>query len=164
MRHNLKIGDEIGFVINAQGIDTQDATIFLPVVEVTRIGDETAYRCQFPDGQIRGAIPQSALVGHEIKIKPVSTDGMICLLERVNEFAEAMKRGTNWNLQVYQAWEKDSYYVRNLDNDKEYLVNLKTIDGRTFCDCECPDFIFRNRICKHVAEVLTYSLFRTTGR
>jgi hypothetical protein len=160
----LKVGDEIGFTILAGGLDYEDRTIFLPVVEVSTVKGERVYKCRFPDGEIqRAGLPHSALAGHAVKIKPQNTAGMIPLkLEKMSEFAEAVKRGADSSLVVYGDWERDTYVVVNKDSLRQYRVNLQTVDSTTHADCDCPDFIYRERICKHIASVLTGCMFRAS--
>ncbi|MET0752590.1 MAG: SWIM zinc finger family protein [Pyrinomonadaceae bacterium] len=79
---------------------------------------------------------------------------LICLNDREREFIEALARADKNNLEVFHDFEKDSFVVVNHDNGKEYRVVLKTIKGKVFASCECSDFIKRNRLCKHQAEVL----------
>ncbi len=163
----LNIGDEIGFVKLAQGIDENDKIAYFPVVEITRRDGERAYRYQYPDGEIsRSAIKQSSLVNYSLKInKPIvkvpnsPKAEMISLTERKAEFIEAMKRGSGNRLEVFNAWDRDSFYVKNHDNGKEYQVVLKTESGETFGQCDCADAIFRKRVCKHLAEVVSQSVF-----
>ncbi len=165
----LKIGDKIGFVILAQGIDDNDKTLFFPVCEITTRDGETAYRYMYPDGEISSAaIRQSDLSSHVIKIHKTTvetiqpsaaTDKMICISERRSEFVEALNRGKNSDLEVYADWDKDAFVVVNRDNGAEYRVSLETRDGGLLGECQCKDFTYRKRICKHLSEVLANALF-----
>lgn len=159
----LNIGDKIGFVILADGIDDSDKTVFFPVVEVTTRDGERAYKYQFPDGEIsRSAIRQSDLASHAVQIEAQASRKSLCLSERKKEFVEALERGKNSNLEVFADWDKDAFVVVNLDNKAEYRVKLESHKGQLFAECECPDFTYRKRICKHVSEVLTDTLFKMT--
>ena len=157
----LKIGDKIGFVMLGQDIDDRDKIVFFPVVEVTTRDGETAYRYEFPDGEIsRSAIRHSDLASHVVQIeRRVSSAKMICLSERRKEFVEALERGKNSNLEVYADWDKDAFVVVNRDNRFEYRVRLETSGGQLFAECECPDFQYRKRVCKHTSAVLLESFF-----
>lgn len=156
----LNIGDKIGFVILANGVDETDKTIFFPVTEVTTRDGERAYRYEFPDGSTSmAAIRQSDLVGHPVQIEPRVSQKMICLSERKTEFVEALQRGKDNKFEVYADWDKDAFVVVNLDNKAEYRVSLQTEGGKVYGDCECPDFSFRKRICKHISAVLVDALF-----
>lgn len=163
----LNIGDEIGFVNLAQGIDENDRTVFFPVVQITSRGGERAYRYMYPDGEIsRSSIPQSQLGNYSLKINkpkfgvPTAPKAeMISLSERKSEFLEAMKRGAENRLEIFNGWDRDSFHVKNHDSGKEYQVILKTSDGETFGQCDCADAIFRKRVCKHLAEVVSQSVF-----
>lgn len=163
----LNIGDEIGFVIHANGIDENDQVIFFPVVEITTRDGERAYRYQFPDGSTStAAIRQSDLASHAVRIRKTTVETiaptlgrMICVSERKAEFVEALQRGRNSKLEVYEDWDKDAFVVVNAENKAEYRVRLDNRDDKFFADCECPDFIYRKRVCKHIGEVLTHCLF-----
>lgn len=166
----LNIGDEIGFVSLASNIDSADKVIFFPVAEITTRDGERAYFYQYPDGEIsRSAIRQSQLSSHvirvnrKVEIKPEKPE-MICLTERKKEFFEATQRADNSDLEVYVDFEPESYVVVNKDNGKEYRIKLKTAGGQSFADCECEDFTFRRRICKHISAVLTETLFGILAR
>ncbi len=84
---------------------------------------------------------------------------LICLNDRQTEFKQALKRGENNRLEVYDDFEPDTFVVVNLDNKSEYRVMLKTIDGKVYANCECGDFKNRSRICKHQSEVLVSRFF-----
>lgn len=161
----LNIGDKIGFAILANDIDGSDETLFFPVVEICEVEGERAYRYQYPDGEIsRSAIRQSHLVGHPLQIASEEliavNSKMICLSEQKGEFREALQRSKNSRFEVYQDWERDSFVVINKDNgSKEYRVNLETRREQLFGECDCGDFNFRRRVCKHLSEVLTFTLF-----
>lgn len=162
----LNVGDEIGFVQTASSIDSNDTVVFFPVVEITERDGERAYLYAYPDGEVcRAAIRQSQLSSHVIKVRrvvqitPAAQTEMICLSERRREFIDAMTRAENSDLEVFNDWEKDCFVVVNHDNNKEYKVNFRTETGRLFSDCECADFVYRKRVCKHISAVLTYTLF-----
>lgn len=156
----LNIGDKIGFVILAGGIDEQDTTVFFPVAQITERDGERAYLVQFPDGEIsRAAIRQSDLASRPVQIEPRVSPKMICLSERKAEFREALERGKNNNFEVYADWDRDAFVVVNRDNFAEYRVKLETNQTRLYAECECKDFVFRKRLCKHIGEVLTNALF-----
>ncbi len=91
--------------------------------------------------------------------EPEKADKMICLNERKTEFTEALSRGKDNRLEVFSDWDKDAFVVVNHDNNAEYRVNLESRDGQLWGECECPDFSFRRRICKHTSAVLTDCLF-----
>lgn len=157
---NLSIGDKIGFVIYANGIDDNDRTNFFPVVEVTERDGERAYRYQFPNGEVSSAaIRHSDLVGHALQIEAQASGKMIYLSERKGEFRAALERGKDNRFEVYADWERDSFVVVNKDNGAEYRVKLESQNNRLFGECECGDFTFRRRVCKHLSEVLTFALF-----
>lgn len=156
----LNIGDKIGFVIQANGIDENDQVIFFPVTEITTRDGERAYRYQFPDGSTSmAAIRQSDLANHAVQIEAQVSPKMICLSERKAEFTEALQRGKDNKFEVFADWDKDAFVVVNQDNQAEYRVKLDTHKNQLFASCECPDFTYRKRICKHVGEVLTNALF-----
>lgn len=166
----LNIGDEIGFVYLASDADSNDKVLFFPVVEITVRDGERAYRYQYPDGDVsRSAIRQSQLSSHVIRlnrrveIKPEKSE-MICLSDRKNEFVEALNRAKDADLEVFADWELDSFHVKNHDNGKEYDVNLDSSGGRVFAECDCPDFVFRKRVCKHIGAVLTDTVFGMLAR
>jgi hypothetical protein len=91
--------------------------------------------------------------------EPAKDDRMICINVRRAEFSDAIVRGKNSRLEVFEDWDKDAFVVVNSDNKAEYRVHLESRDGQLFCSCECPDFFYRKRVCKHVGEVLTHCLF-----
>lgn len=163
----LEVGDQLGFVQLAQDIDSNDRVVFFPIVEVTTRDGERAYRYQYPDGQIsRGAIKESNLDNYSIKINraevkpaPQIPNLAICLSDRKEEFKSALKRGVNNDFQVSNGWDKDTFFVRNQTNNSEYGVEFEAIDGKIYADCECPDALFRKRVCKHVAAVLEETFF-----
>lgn len=160
----LNIGDEIGFNIIGQGISESDRTIFFPVVDIIEKNGETAYIYEFPDGAIsRSAITQSALIGHQVKIN-ILPEKMLCLSDRKDEFMSALERGKNSNLEVFPDFEKDKFVVVNHEKQKEYRINLETISGKTFADCECADFQYRKRVCKHISAVLTDTVFGLSAK
>ena len=91
---------------------------------------------------------------------PETADKMICLSERRGEFAEALIRGKNSNLEVFADWDKDVFVVVNTDNKNEYRVHLESRDGQLHAMCQCKDFEFRKRTCKHISQVLVFTLFQ----
>lgn len=94
----------------------------------------------------------------------VTADKMICLSDRKDEFKQAMKRGLDNDLSVEADYEQDCYLVINRTNYTDYRVRLETrADGKTYSFCECPDFKFRKRICKHQSEVLQDVFFGVTA-
>ena len=105
---------------------------------------------------------QAATVKVETVIETVSAGSRkICLNERKDEFKQALKRGLDNDLVVYAGWDKDTFFVVNNSNGKEYKIELETVDGKTFGECECRDFEFRKRICKHQTAVLQEVFFGT---
>jgi len=164
----LNIGDEIGFVTLGQSADDADKVIFFPVAEITKRDGETAYRYMYPDGEISAsAIRQSQLSNHVVKVRrttietiePQVSDKMICISERRTEFVEALNRGKNSDLEVYADWDKDAFVVVNNDKAAEYRVKLETRNNKIFGECECKDFEFRKRTCKHISAVLVDAFF-----
>lgn len=156
----LNIGDKIGFVILAAHVDDNDRTVFFEVVEITERNGERAYIYEYPDGsRSSAAICQSHLVGHAVQIEARIDPKMICLSNRRREFAEALERGKDSRFEVYADWDKDAFVVVNLDNEAEYRVKLETYKGLLHASCECPDFQYKRRVCKHISEVLTDALF-----
>jgi len=165
----LEIGDSIGFTTLAQNVDDNDRTFFCPVVEVTTRDGERAYFYQYPDGQVsRAAIKESNLSSHTVKIHrceviaPQATQTpnlAICLNDRKDEFRAALKRGSDNNFQVSDGWDRDVFFVTNHTNKSEYRVEFEAINGLIYAGCECPDAIYRKRICKHVAAVLEDKFF-----
>lgn len=153
----LNIGDEIGFVILASDVDSNDETVFFEISEITEKDGERAYRYAYPDGTLsRAIIKHSEAICHALRLKPRSkTQGMLCVSERRSEFLDAMKRAENSNFEVFNGFDKDTYHVKNRENGNEYFVRFETENGKTFAECECPDFQYRKRTCKHIGEVLT---------
>ena len=90
---------------------------------------------------------------------PEIADKMICLSERKFEFIEALGRGKDNDFEVYADWEKDTFVVVNRDNKNEYRVIFETRGKKLFGMCDCPDFKFRKRTCKHLGCVLVDALF-----
>lgn len=166
----LNIGDEIGFVNLAQNIDENDKTVFFPVVEITRRDGERAYRYMYPDGEIsRSAVKGSQLANYSLRINKPAVEAapvskMISLTERKSEFLEAMKRGQENRLEVFNGWDRDTFHVKNHDSEKEYKVVLKTTGGETSACCDCADFKFRRRLCKHISAVLSNAVFGLMAR
>jgi hypothetical protein len=156
----LEIGDKIGFVISAQDIDDDDKTIFFPVVEICERDGERAYRYQFPDGTIsRSAIRQSDLARYSLQIEARVGEKMICLSDRKGEFRDALHRGKDNRFEVIPSQGIGSFVVINQATGTEYHIKLESSGGQLFGECECQDFIYRKRICKHLSEALTFALF-----
>lgn len=89
---------------------------------------------------------------------------LICLNDRPAEFASAISRGLDAKLDVYADWEKDIFHVINRGNRKDYEVTFKTINGKAFGKCSCPDFQMRKRICKHQTRILKELAFTNIGK
>ena len=83
----------------------------------------------------------------------------ICLSDRQDEFKEALGRGFEQDFEVYHGWDKDEFFVVNQTNKSEYKVILETVDGKLEAECECKDYVWRKRTCKHIGQVLLESLF-----
>jgi len=117
---------------------------------------------------LQGASIQTLKAEYRLRLQPetafdaeTAKAEMLCITERRSEFVEALTRGANSDLIVYADFEPDTFVVVNRENKKEYRVTLKTIDKILFGLCECPDFIYRKRVCKHIGEVLTSNVFGT---
>lgn len=157
----LKIGDKIGFVTLGNNIAEADRITFFPIVEITTRDGERAYRYQFPDGEVsRSAFRHSQLESSVIRIERQPEAGMICLTERSREeIKAALKRSFKNEFEVYADWHRDQFVVVNKTNKTEYPVQLETIGGKAWGKCGCKDFKFRKHACKHIAEVLQWTLF-----
>lgn len=83
---------------------------------------------------------------------------MVCLTDRKKEFKLASERAEQSELFVF-CDAPDRYDVVNGETKVNYGVNLKTNEGRIYADCECGDFVFRKRLCKHIAAVIDEILF-----
>jgi hypothetical protein len=83
---------------------------------------------------------------------------MLCLTDRKQEFKQASERAEKSELYVF-CDAPDRYGVVNGESKVNYGVNLKTTGGRIYVDCECADFVFRKRLCKHIAAVIDEILF-----
>ena len=83
---------------------------------------------------------------------------MLCLTDRKQEFKQASARAEKSELYVF-CDAPDRYGVVNGESKENYGVNLKTTGGRIFADCECADFVYRKRLCKHIAAVIDEILF-----
>jgi hypothetical protein len=83
---------------------------------------------------------------------------MLCLTDRRREFKQASERASNSDLCVF-CDAPDRYVVVNGESKVNYGVNLKTADGRIYADCDCADFVYRRRLCKHIAAVIDEILF-----
>jgi hypothetical protein len=83
---------------------------------------------------------------------------MLCLTDRRQEFRKASERAEQSELYVF-CDAPDRYGVVNGESKVNYGVNLKTAEGRIYADCECADFVYRKRLCKHIAAVVDEILF-----
>ena len=83
---------------------------------------------------------------------------MLCLTDRKREFRQASDRAEKSDLYVF-CDAPDRYGVVNGKTKDHYRINLKTAEGRIFADCECADFVYRKRLCKHIAAVIDEILF-----
>lgn len=83
---------------------------------------------------------------------------MLCLTDRRQEFRQASVRAEQSELYVF-CDAPDRYGVVNGESKVNYGVNLKTAEGRIYADCECADFVYRKRLCKHIAAVVDEILF-----
>jgi hypothetical protein len=94
-----------------------------------------------------------------VKSEPHVFDSeMLCLTERKHEFRKASERADQSELYVF-CDAPDRYGVMNGESKVNYGVNLKTEEGRIYADCECADFVYRKRLCKHIAAVIDEILF-----
>lgn len=133
--------------------------------------NETPTARNFHEGTINKIIKRSA---HSFYLKVSGLDKLIPLdravavkedrnpvnlSERKKEFIEALERGFDFTMEVFPAWEKDTFFVKNHTNETEYEVNINAKDGQVFASCTCADFKFRKRICKHSAMVLADTFF-----
>jgi hypothetical protein len=98
----------------------------------------------------------------ELKVinnEPIIFDSeMLCLTDRKQEFKQASERAEKSELYVF-CDAPDRYGVVNGESKINYGVNLKTDQGRIYADCECGDFCYRRRLCKHIAAVIDEILF-----
>jgi hypothetical protein len=83
---------------------------------------------------------------------------MLCLTDRKQEFKQASQRAEKSELYVF-CDAPDRYSVVNGESKENYGVNLKPVNGRIYTDCECADFVYRKRLCKHIAAVIDEILF-----
>jgi hypothetical protein len=83
---------------------------------------------------------------------------LLCLSDRKVEFKEASERADKSELYVFSD-APDQFGVVNGETNMHYRVNLKTQDAKFYADCECADFTYRRRLCKHIAAVLSEILF-----
>ena len=83
---------------------------------------------------------------------------MLCLTDRKREFKQASERAEKSELYVF-CDAPDRYGVVNGDTKDHYRINLKTAEGRIYADCDCADFVYRKRLCKHIAAVIDEILF-----
>jgi hypothetical protein len=161
----LEIGDEIGFVILANDVDENDKIIYCRITEITERDGERAFLYQYPDGEISCAPLHSSRVKYFrlTRAAVVKTEHApnlaICLSQRKDEFKKALRRANENEFDVYAGWDRDTFFVVNKDKNSEYRVEFETIDSKCFVECECKDFIFRKRICKHIAAALQETMF-----
>ncbi len=162
----LEVGDEIGFVVLAANVDADDKLFYCPVVSVTRIKGERAYYYQYPDGEVsRRAILQSELKYKSLRINSQAVvapqpdkSQMICINDRTNEHLEALGRGEKSKLQVFNNFDRNTYAVKNHDTRKEYNVIFHCEGTEVYSSCDCADFTYRHRVCKHISAVLHAAL------
>ncbi|HRH43439.1 MAG TPA: SWIM zinc finger family protein [Pyrinomonadaceae bacterium] len=83
---------------------------------------------------------------------------MLCLTDRKQEFKQASDRASKSDLCVF-CDAPDRYVVVNIEARANYGVKLRTAEGRIYADCDCGDFVFRQRVCKHIAAVIDEILF-----
>lgn len=83
---------------------------------------------------------------------------MVCLTDRKQEFKQASERAEQSELYVF-CDAPDRYGVVNGASKASYGVNLKTRKGRIYAECDCADFVYRKRLCKHIAAVIDEILF-----
>jgi len=83
---------------------------------------------------------------------------MLCLTDRKQEFKQASARAEQSELYVF-CDAPDRYGVVNGESKVNYGVNLKTVEGRIYADCDCADFVYRKRLCKHIAAVIDEIIF-----
>src|SRR5947209_19139442 len=84
---------------------------------------------------------------------PTFDSEMLCLTNRRQEFKRAADRAEKSELHVFYD-APDCYCVVNGKSKVNYGVNLKSVAGRIYVECECADFVFRKRLCKHIAIVI----------
>lgn len=101
---------------------------------------------------------------NNFELKPVTDQSfmfdseMLCLTDRKKEFKQASKRAEKSELYVFFD-APDRFGVVNGESKANYDVNLKIREGRIYADCECADFVYRKRLCKHIAAVIDEILF-----
>ena|SRR5215213_4778515 len=83
---------------------------------------------------------------------------MLCLTDRRMEFRKAVERAEKSELYVFYD-APDRFGVVNGESKVNYNVNVKSSGGRIYADCECADFVYRKRLCKHIAKVVDEILF-----
>lgn len=83
---------------------------------------------------------------------------MLCLTDRRKEFKQAAERAEKSELYVFYD-APDRFGVVNGESKVNYNVNVKAVGGRIYADCECADFVYRKRLCKHIARVVDEILF-----
>lgn len=181
---NLKVGQEIT-VVTAWTEDTTfediadkhffetriEEVYFEPKGELALLriwakdGDGQLCRVNYvsEDGQIKSASVVVALADLKAA-REAERAGMICLAERKPEFVAALNRTEKSDLEVFAGFERDSFVVVNRAKRKEYRVHLQSQNGKPYASCECGDFIYRERICKHISEVLVTFLGAFTSR
>lgn len=87
-----------------------------------------------------------------------ATGEMISLAGRKLEFKAASERADASELYVFNDGP-DVFGVVNGETKQHYSVLLKTVSGQLCASCECPDYLYRKRVCKHIAAVISESLF-----
>lgn len=101
--------------------------------------------------------PKAAIVVEPAPETEPKRDGSetlhICLNDRLHEFRDAAARAADSEMGIFADWDKDTFAV-NIDSKTEYEVVLQTRQNRVFASCGCSEFSRRNRVCKHVTEVL----------
>jgi hypothetical protein len=123
-------------------------------------------------GEALGIAAQAAfeLYQQSLGILPPTLDNKICLTDRQDEFQAALGRGFDEDFEVYDGWDTGEFFVINQTKKNEfamassevtyeYKVEIITIDEKLYGECECRDFIWRKRLCKHLSQVLLGKMF-----
>lgn len=84
---------------------------------------------------------------------------MVCLNDRKDEFRAALRRAEQSTLEVFPDFDRDQFVVVNKSNDSEYRVQIEASNGSVFGKCECADFKYKKRVCKHLSAVLADTFF-----
>ena len=84
---------------------------------------------------------------------------MIALSERKDEFRESLQRGKDNSFDVKRDTEPSAFRVVNKNSGAEHKVKLERRKDQLLGNCSCGDFNYRKRVCKHLSEVLTFTLF-----